>query len=198
MGEQPRARTLVEIGRLAGKSPATVSRALAGSPLVSDLTRRRIQSLAEQHHFQPNPMARNLRARAARTFAGVIADTTDQADGAMVLRLLGRISGLLHARGYTLNLCPLQAFAGDAGPVAHVSQVCGVILINQTRESLRCIEALDPDIVTISCLIREPAEMMRVFMPATIDEELRSAALSLVDAVRTEAVHQWHPRSQIA
>ena len=131
-------------------------------------------------------MARNLRARTARTFAGVLPVTHDSSDSALVLRLLGRISGMLHARGYALNLYPSQPMVFEGKHFAHDSQLCGVILINEPRESPPFIEAFDPAILTISCLVRRQPETMRVFMPATIDDDLRSIALSLVDVLHKE------------
>ncbi|HJO64710.1 MAG TPA: LacI family DNA-binding transcriptional regulator, partial [Sphingomonas sanguinis] len=50
----PPARTLKDIARLAGVSPGTVSRALAGKSVVNAETRARIEALAAEHNFQIN------------------------------------------------------------------------------------------------------------------------------------------------
>ena len=63
-GIQPsmvKVRTIKDIAELAGVSTGTVSRALAGSELISKKTREKIQALADEHGFRPNIMARNLR-----------------------------------------------------------------------------------------------------------------------------------------
>jgi DNA-binding LacI/PurR family transcriptional regulator len=65
-------RTITDLARLAGVNPATVSRALADSPLISKLTKERIQALASAHGFRPNQMARNLRVRRTGTIAIVV------------------------------------------------------------------------------------------------------------------------------
>lgn len=49
---------LVDVAKLAGVSKATASRALAGSPLVSDQTRRKIEGIAKQYGYVPNALAR--------------------------------------------------------------------------------------------------------------------------------------------
>lgn len=58
-----RIRKLAELAELAGVSTGTVSRALAGNPLVNPQTRERIQQLAREHNFRPNQMASRLRTQ---------------------------------------------------------------------------------------------------------------------------------------
>jgi DNA-binding LacI/PurR family transcriptional regulator len=48
---------LSDIAKLAGVSKATASRALAGSPLVREETRLRIQRIAKEHGYVPNALA---------------------------------------------------------------------------------------------------------------------------------------------
>ena len=56
-----RARTITDLARIAGVSPGTVSRALAGKSLVNAKTRERIEALAREHGFRLNQMASRLR-----------------------------------------------------------------------------------------------------------------------------------------
>ena len=53
--------TSIDIAHLAGVSQATVSRALRGSPLVNEETRRRIQAAVEQLNYKVDKNASNLR-----------------------------------------------------------------------------------------------------------------------------------------
>lgn len=63
---------LVEIARIAGVSPATVSRALAGNPVVAEATRVRVRELAREHGFRLNQTASALRKRRTETIGVVI------------------------------------------------------------------------------------------------------------------------------
>lgn len=183
MTEHPRPRTLVEIARLAGTSPATVSRALAGSPLVSDRTRHRIQSLADQHHFQPNPLARTLRAGTARMFAGIIPETASAADCAIILNTVCRVSDFLFTRGCTFALYR----QGDTGGLAHSPQLGGLIVIAATPGNAAQIEHAWREYPVITCPMHNPGENLRALLPAAIDNDMRNLTLGLIDALRREA-----------
>ena len=67
-----RIRTIKDLAELAGVTAGTVSRALAGSELISTKTRERIQALADEHGFRPNVMARNLRTQRTGAIGVVI------------------------------------------------------------------------------------------------------------------------------
>lgn len=49
-----------DIARMAGVSKATVSLALNGNPRISDKTRKKIEQLAAQYGYEPNPAARAM------------------------------------------------------------------------------------------------------------------------------------------
>ena len=61
--------TSIDIAHLAGVSQATVSRALCGSPLVNEETRRRVQAAAEQLNYKIDKNASNLRRMHTGTLA---------------------------------------------------------------------------------------------------------------------------------
>ncbi|NJC34423.1 DNA-binding LacI/PurR family transcriptional regulator [Sphingomonas jejuensis] len=65
-------QTLADIAALVGVTPATVSRALADSPRISQQTRDRIRDVARQHGFHINQTARNLRMGRTRLIACVV------------------------------------------------------------------------------------------------------------------------------
>ncbi|HEX5738755.1 MAG TPA: LacI family DNA-binding transcriptional regulator, partial [Hydrogenophaga sp.] len=52
---------MIDIARMAGVSTSTVSRALSGSTLIPESTRKRITELARSLHYRVNVGAANLR-----------------------------------------------------------------------------------------------------------------------------------------
>lgn len=63
---------VVQLARIAGVSPSTVSRALAGAPGISACTRARISDLAVQHGFRLNQTARAFRRGQTGTIGVVL------------------------------------------------------------------------------------------------------------------------------
>lgn len=61
--------TSLDIAHLAGVSQPTVSRALRGSPMVSEQTRARILAIAEQLNYKVDKNASNLRCQQSETLA---------------------------------------------------------------------------------------------------------------------------------
>lgn len=66
-----------DVAREAGVSQATVSLALAGSPLVSGKTRRRVCETADRMGYSPNAAARNLAGQANNTFGLIVPDISN-------------------------------------------------------------------------------------------------------------------------
>lgn len=120
---------MADLARLAGVSAITVSRALRDSPLVNPETRARIKQLAEEHGYQFNVSARNLRLRRSMTVAVVVEmkpTLERQMSGSYPLDLLGGISQELTSAGYSVLLTSLQG-----GALPGVQAADGVILLGQ-------------------------------------------------------------------
>jgi LacI family transcriptional regulator len=67
--------TMADVAARAGVSAATVSRALSGDPsLVSAPALQRILEAAEELHYTPNNLARNMRSGTARILGLIISD----------------------------------------------------------------------------------------------------------------------------
>lgn len=101
------ARTITDLARLAGVSPGTVSRALAGNTLVSAKTRERIQALAREHGFQLNQMASRLRRQKSGVIGVAIPlghDQRQHISDTFFMVLLGLLADELTERGYDLML----------------------------------------------------------------------------------------------
>lgn len=100
-------KNMDELAKLANVSVSTVSRALAGSTLISTKTRERIAKLAEEHNFQLNEKARNFRLKKTNMIAVVM--MVDIKSGQHIsdmffLQMLGSLADALTAQGYDLLL----------------------------------------------------------------------------------------------
>lgn len=130
--------SISDIARLAGVSASTVSRALAGSKMISLDTRTRINDLAREHGFRLNQMARNLRLK--RTNAIGIIFPLGHEVGQLVsdpffITMLGHIADGVTARGYDLMLT--RIIPDDDGwldGLVNSGRIDGVIVIGQSDQ----------------------------------------------------------------
>lgn len=134
-----RIRTLSDLAKLAGVSPGTVSRALAGKELVKKDTRDRIQALAREHGFRPNQIASKLRTQRTGVIGVVIPlghDRSQHISDPFFMTLLGHLADKLTERGYDLMLS--RVIPNDdkdwLDRVALSAMVDGVILIGQSDQ----------------------------------------------------------------
>lgn len=100
-------RTITDLARIAGVSPGTVSRALAGKSLVNTKTREKIEAIAREHGFRPNQMASGLRRQKTGVIGVVIPmghDSRQQISDGFFMTLLGFLADELTQEGYDLML----------------------------------------------------------------------------------------------
>ncbi|MDE2403454.1 MAG: LacI family DNA-binding transcriptional regulator [Sphingomonadales bacterium] len=132
-------KTLKDLAALAGVTSGTVSRALAGSDLVTPATRDLIVRLAREHGFTPNVTARNLRTRRTGAIGVVIPlghETAQQFSDPFFITMLGGLADALTDKGYNLLLS--RVVPKDENWLwnfAHSGQVDGVIVIGQSDQS---------------------------------------------------------------
>lgn len=141
-------RTITDLARLAGVSPGTVSRALAGKSLVNTKTREKIEAIAREHGFRPNQMASGLRRQKTGVIGVVIPlghDTRQQISDTFFMTLLGFLADELTREGYDLMLrrvVPeddadwLDRFIGSG-------MIDGVIVIGQSDQFDRIEDVAD-------------------------------------------------------
>lgn len=124
--------TSIDIAHLAGVSQATVSRALRGSPLVSEETRERIRAAAEQLRYKVDKNASNLRLQHTGTLALLLFEdpTTDGSNiNPFFLSMLGSITRACAQQGYDL-LISFQQFSNDwHADYADSKKADGIILL---------------------------------------------------------------------
>jgi len=97
--------TSLVIAHLAGVSQPTVSRALRGSPMVSELTRRRIEKIARELNYQVDKNASNLRCQHTGTLALLFFEDPAPDDSLInpfFVSMLASITRACALRGYDL------------------------------------------------------------------------------------------------
>lgn len=107
--------TSLDIAHLAGVSQPTVSRALRGSPMVNEETRKRILAIAEQLNYKVDKNASNLRAQQTGTLALLLFEdpTTDESHiNPFFLPMLGSITRACARHGKDL-LISFQQLSND-------------------------------------------------------------------------------------
>jgi DNA-binding LacI/PurR family transcriptional regulator len=132
---------MADLAELAGVSKATVSRALADSPLINAETRRRIQALAREHHYQVNLGARNLRLGLSQTVAVVVpfeGERHQQLSDPFFLGMIGALADELVRRGYDMLLTRVDAADIERiGELVRSGRAMGLVLIGQWHQHER-------------------------------------------------------------
>jgi DNA-binding LacI/PurR family transcriptional regulator len=98
---------MADIAQLAGVSISTVSRALAGSPLVPEAKRQEILALAQARGYVVNEQARNLRLRKTRTISVVFLlghEANQPISDPFFMELFGRLADEITARDHNILL----------------------------------------------------------------------------------------------
>lgn len=137
--DAPPVRTITDLAKLAGVSPGTVSRALAGSNLVNAKTREKVEALAREHGFRPNQMASRLRRQKTGVIGVIIPlghEQKQQVSDTFFLTLLGHLADELTARGYDLMLRRIVPTADEdwLDPFIGSGMIDGVIVVGQSDQ----------------------------------------------------------------
>lgn len=138
---------MADIARMAGVSISTVSRALAGNPLIPDPLRERVVELARTHGYVVNQSARSLRLRKTETI-GVIIPLAHEA-GQMIsdpffLEMVGRLADEITRRDHLVLLN--RVIATEPGWLDRIIQshrADGLLVIGQgdQHEALNSVAA---------------------------------------------------------
>ncbi|MEJ2416536.1 MAG: substrate-binding domain-containing protein [Exilibacterium sp.] len=126
---------MIDIARMAGVSKSTVSRALAGSPLVNAETRELILNIAQANNYRLNTAARNFRLKESLTIA-LLMPSAQKADWCLsvpfFLELLSAIAEAVDESGHQLLLSRTTAQSGNwIEEFINARTADGVILIGQ-------------------------------------------------------------------
>lgn len=106
--EKPMVRLkMADIARMAGVSVSSVSRALAGSSLIPEAQRDKINAIAREHGYVVNLAARNLRLQTTQTIGLVLPmghEESQAISDPFLLELIGGVADEVVRRGYDLLL----------------------------------------------------------------------------------------------
>lgn len=127
-----------DIARLAGLSVSTVSRALAGSPLVTAHKREEIHRLARERGYVVNSTARNLRLQRTQTLGVVIPlahETRQPLSDPFLMEILGHLADAITERGYGMFLQKIVPPMDDwLINLIGSQRADGIIVIGQSTE----------------------------------------------------------------
>lgn len=130
--------TMADLARLAGVHPATISRALAGSPLVAAGKREQILKLARERGYVINSVARNLRLKRTQTLTVAIPlqhEAGQPLTDPFFVEMLGHLAEAITQRGYGMFL---QKFVPPMGEwlrsLIGSGRADGIIVIGQSTE----------------------------------------------------------------
>lgn len=135
MGRRPAARRetsvtrIADVARLAGVSPATVSRALARPDIVTAETRKRVLDAVRRTGYTPNIAGRNLRAGRSMLALVVVPDIANP----FFSEVFHGIDQTLAAAGYGMIIDSLENSTermAQAANIVFAGQVDGAILLN--------------------------------------------------------------------
>lgn len=137
--EQPaRIKNIIELAKLAGVSPGTVSRALTGKGTLSEKTRAKVVELARQHGFRLNQMASRLRTQRTGV-VGVVFPLGharhQHISDPFFMTMLGALADQLTESGYDLMLSRVVPGDGEwLDRIVDSGMLDGTIVIGQSDQ----------------------------------------------------------------
>lgn len=141
MARGERRSTIVDVGRLAGVSTKTVSRALNGEPHVSEDVRLRVKAAADTLNYHPNVMAQSL----VRRRSHLIGLVYENPSPSYVVELQTGVLDRLRGERYRLVVIPVASVAEREGEVVGLlrsAALDGVVLAPPASDSARILADL--------------------------------------------------------
>lgn len=134
--------TIRDVARQAAVSPATVSRVLTGSAVVTPTVRTRVLTAISDLGYRPNQVARNLRQQKAAMIGLVIGDI----ENSFFTEMVRAVEDAAFELGYRVLLCNTDENADKQSAYLGVmvaERVLGVILTPSSPDAREIGELLD-------------------------------------------------------
>ena len=129
---------MADIARMSGVSISTVSRALAGNPIIPEATRLAIAQIAEENGYVVNPFARGLRLRRTETIGVVIPlghEAGQLISDPFFLEMLGHLADEITQRGYAILLSKIAPpKPGWIDQLIQAQRTDGMVIIGQSDQ----------------------------------------------------------------
>ena len=167
-----------EVARLAGVSPATVSRVMNGTAKVDPQKKQRVLDAIRDTGFVPNEVARSLFRKSSRQIGLLIPSLLNP----FFTQLAGAVDELAKARDYRVILCQV---AQDQDQILHTMQmllsmnVDGIVLAVSTPELQDSLEGFPVPVVAVDCM--ETARNLRATIYCDYYSGGRMAMAHLLD-----------------
>lgn len=123
----PNKMNLKDLAKALNLSSSTVSRALNDSHEISMKTKQRVQALAKELNFEPNPNASSLRKQKNKTIAVVVPDITNH----FFSKVIEGIETIAQDKGYHILIYfTFESYAKEVAILKHLSngRVDGIVL----------------------------------------------------------------------
>jgi DNA-binding LacI/PurR family transcriptional regulator len=114
--------TSKELAKLAGVSSATISRAFSSDSRISAETRNRILSIAQEHDYQPNALARSLNSQRSGLVALVVNSIQNPPEAEQLQYLVQRLQ--------TRELLPIILCCSGYDDKAHLMRMASAYQVD--------------------------------------------------------------------
>ncbi|EIW12504.1 transcriptional regulator, LacI family [Lactiplantibacillus pentosus KCA1] len=131
--------TIRTIAKKANVSHTTVSRALNGSPLVKEVTRRRIQALADELGYVPNLNAKGLVEKHSFLIGIFFSELENGTSPSFLVNVINRAKEALPS-GYSLSIDSIETLNRAHGVARQ--QYDGAIVVSQSKQDDTFIDTL--------------------------------------------------------